>query len=307
MKTKLRRLFVFSLLLTLGLVDPASAFVEETTISKVARIAPSVFSNLGEPTRFGSFTGSQSPQQSGLVYSRPDLGISLLAINVTSSEMQQEGGISQQVLRSSEGIEYLSIPKNDGSVQVIGVIPSRKSGDKLQFNLELPANAKTRILPSGGVLFLDEQGKMLAGIAAPWAFDSRGQEVKTRFEISDGKLIQHVLHSRAKYAYPIVADPWIGIDLYQVPYVTKHPEGYRINVKPTLWGLTTVSSPTWFAHRAEVLTKLGRNASLWSSTIQEQFYCHIFGSPWSFPEYNMESWSPLVHYFQSLFLHRCNP
>ena len=32
-----------------------------------------------------------------------------------------------------------------------------------------------------------------------------------------------------------------------------------------------------------------------------------FGSPAGYPEYNMESWSPLVPWFQSLFLYRCNP
>ncbi|WP_229663196.1 DUF2599 domain-containing protein [Microbacterium album] len=80
-----------------------------------------------------------------------------------------------------------------------------------------------------------------------------------------------------------------------------------MNVTPRAWGQTWAGPATWFAHVDEVKSKLGSNSWRWTDTIQEQFYCHIAGLPASLPQYNLESWRPLVNWAQSLVQYRCNP
>lgn len=80
-----------------------------------------------------------------------------------------------------------------------------------------------------------------------------------------------------------------------------------MNVVPTAWGQIWAGPALWWAHRDEVVTKLGSNSWRWTSTIQEQFYCHIAGLPLSLPEYNLESWRPFVGWAVSLAQYQCNP
>jgi hypothetical protein len=284
-------------LLALSSSQPALAESESPTLKSIADVAPSALSD----------SVVQPLSNDGTLFNDARTGLRLSIDTVVANRLEIHGNQSHRVLRTQDGFNLVPLAKTDGSVQTIFVITKPTNPKSINFNLDFPKQSSVKILPSGEVLIVDAKGVMIGGISRPWAYDANGKPVKTQFEFSKGKLIQHVFHDSANFEYPIIADPWIGIDLYHDPYVTKHKQGYRINVKPTLWGLTTVSSPTWFAHRAEVLTKLGKNAPLWSDTIQEQFYCHIFGSPAGYPEYNMESWSPLVPWFQSLFLYRCNP
>ncbi len=72
-------------------------------------------------------------------------------------------------------------------------------------------------------------------------------------------------------------------------------------------GQTWAGPLIWWAHRDEVVSKLGSNAWRWTNTIQEQFYCHIAGLPFSLPTYNLESWRPFVGWAVSLAQYQCNP
>lgn len=145
--------------------------------------------------------------------------------------------------------------------------------------------------------------------AEPWAKDANSKAIPTRYVIDGTKLTQIIDHRADGIAYPVVADPWFGIDLYYSPYVSFVSQGYKINVTPTNWGtnINNTGIETWWAHRDEVKTKLGGNAWRWTNSIQEQFYCHIRGIPASLPEYNMESWRPTINWLESLTRYRCNP
>ena len=130
----------------------------------------------------------------------------------------------------------------------------------------------------------------------------------TRFEVAGTTLTQVIDHKGADFVYPIVADPWFGIDLYGQPWVTTYVgQTWKVNVVPTSWGLQYNSPAIWWAHRDEVVTKLGSNAWRWANTIQEQFYCHIGGGVFALPVYNLESWRPFVGWAVSLVQYRCNP
>ncbi|WP_180987252.1 DUF2599 domain-containing protein [Arthrobacter sp. AFG20] len=163
-------------------------------------------------------------------------------------------------------------------------------------------------LDSGNVEILSANGEFLAGVGAPWAKDATGKAIRTNYEVRGNSIVQVVDHGPGKnLAYPLVADPWFGIDLYNQPWVQFVSQGYKITVVPTSWGTTYRSIDTWWAHRDEIKTKLGSQSWRWTNSIQEQLYCHIYGWPASYPEYNLESWRPTINWAESLSRYQCNP
>lgn len=89
----------------------------------------------------------------------------------------------------------------------------------------------------GGVLASDAHGGFVAGVRPPWAKDSQGNDVATAYRIEGNTIVQTVAESDAR-VYPVVADPWLGIDL--IEKVTRvwdsAKKGYRYSVFPTWWG-----------------------------------------------------------------------
>jgi hypothetical protein len=51
-----------------------------------------------------------------------------------------------------------------------------------------------------------------ATLAAPWARDSNGREVETRYELDGTDILQVVDHRETAVAYPVVADPGVDLD-----------------------------------------------------------------------------------------------
>lgn len=205
------------------------------------------------------------------------------------------------------GSTTVPIVKADGSVQVTTVIADATAPTRYEYGFP---GATSLVQGERTVAILGASGEFLGGVAAPWAVDAAGAAVPTHFEIAGTTLVQVVDHQSGEFQYPIVADPWLGIDLYYTPNVSFPSGGYAINVVPTVWG-GAYSGPEevymWWAHRDEVVSKLGSSSWRWTTSIQEQFYCHIAGFPLGLPEYNMESWRPLVYWETSLVLYQCNP
>lgn len=208
-----------------------------------------------------------------------------------------------------DGSLTTTVAKTDGSLQIATTITNSAAPTSYEYGLTLPAGAKLELRSNGGVDVIGSDGKFLGGAAEPWAVDAAGTSLATHYEVEGQSITQVVEHAVAGVIYPVVADPWFGIDLYYSPYVSFVSQGYKINVTPTNWG-TNINNrgiETWWAHRDEVKTKLGGNAWRWTDSIQEQFYCHIRGVPASLPEYNMESWRPTINWAESLTRYRCNP
>lgn len=302
MKSKRFMGVVLSVAMSIGGFQAAMADSQIRSLEAIQSVAPEVFGNQAKQRR------STQALVPGALFHSNDRGITLEVANLKFEKSVPFGGSNYRVLSGMDLIDYVPVPKSDGSVQTAAVLKSADAGEELLFKLRTPAGARASILETGEVIIVDAAGKMLAGISAPWAIDASGQEVSTWFELANGGLIQHVDHQSGNFVYPIVADPWLGIDLYGFPYVTEvQGKGYKINVTPTVWGMGTKGISTWFAHRDEVVTKLGSRSWRWTDTIQEPFYCHIAGLPASLPEFNMESWSPLVNWAHSLVAYKCNP
>ncbi|MDQ4501307.1 DUF2599 domain-containing protein [Sinomonas sp. ASV322] len=204
-------------------------------------------------------------------------------------------------VRYDPGDDYFTtaIPKTDGSLQLVTTVENANAPQFFSYDLRLPSGSQISKSEKGGLVFTSPAGKYLGEVLPPWANDATGRPLETSYEVQGNRLIQRVLHSKSGAVYPVIADPWFGIDLYRTPWVSSASAGYKINVQPTLWGTQAASIATWWAHRDEVVSKLGGNAYLWTNSIQEQFYCHIAGLPLSIRgdgTYNMESWRPVMNW-----------
>ena len=65
--------------------------------------------------------------------------------------------------------------------------------------------AKTGI--DGGLSRLNNEGRSVGSIRAPWARDANGLDLPTTYEWSDGSLTQHIDLSDPRIAFPVIADP----------------------------------------------------------------------------------------------------
>lgn len=150
----------------------------------------------------------------------------------------------------------------------------------------------------GSIAAIGADGAFVAGAHKPWALDANGVPVSTHFVIDGTRLTQVVEHGEGN-AYPVVADPWLGAELYGGVATTSVPEGFIVTTRPTEWGALysgTQNIGMWWAHADEVKNKMG-NPSLWTESLQEQLYCHIAGWPVSAnPDYDLEGWKPYVRW-----------
>jgi hypothetical protein len=236
-----------------------------------------------------------------------DFGEVQVNVKMWAGEMLTRSiGSDQEVQFKGNKKRIVSVlPKDDGSVQLLVTMLDESAPVRHKFTLNSSGYDHLKVQEDGSVVALDDNGDFVFGIAAPWAKDANGQVIPTHFEANGQTLVQVVqLHeAESPVEFPIVADPWMGIDLYSSVYVTFVPSGYVVNATPSTWGKTWVGPATWGAHVSEVKSKAGR----WNASIENQLLCHLLGFPLSLPTYNLESWRPNVHYATSLVKYRCNP
>lgn len=310
--TSLATFVIASLAFSIGNAPSASA-TPNTFTNIISSISPGALGNLfAQPARARAFPDSIRPEIP--VHSSDPLKIQSMSgasLDVWLPESvpatsELVGNIPVSVFDTADEFALVPLPKNDGSLQILTVIESENAPERFEYRIEIPAFGSMEVVDDV-VVIRTASGKFAAGVSPAWAKDALGNAVPTHFTVDGNLLIQTIEHKGSSFDYPIVADPWLGQDLYYTPQVLTVTKGYQIAVKPRTWGTTWAGVSTWWAHRDEVVNKLGTKAWRWSGSIQEQFYCHIAGLPFSLPEYNMDSWRPLVNWSVSLTVYKCNP
>lgn len=206
-----------------------------------------------------------------------------------------EGTVSLGVTDAAESVLAEPILMEGGSALIAIVISEPVIDTAFRMSLVLPEGATASLAPDGSILIEKDNGAFVAGVATPWARDADGSEVPTSFELDGDSLVQHVdLSSVPDDAYPVVADPWAGHDLVSSAWVTSQGGSkYVINAVPTSWGEHYRGIATLESHLADLRADLGTNKSKVTSTIINQFYCHVVhGWLGGGATYNMESWRP---------------
>lgn len=299
--------------LVIAPVTTANAEDNETLDTLLARVAPEVRENLYDGSFAARGAETVTPATVPATGAEPitthgqDTDVSIWLPATAAVAEDSVGGEGVRLFDHGNGATSVPLVKDDGSVQILTLIDDATAPENYSYAVDVSAGASLTIDEDGAVHITSATGEFIGGVAPAWAVDANGALVPTTYQVDGTTLTQVVDHNGGQFAYPIVADPWLGQDLYYQPTVTYPSQGYKINVTPRAWGQQWAGPATWFAHVDEVKSKLGGNAWRWTNTIQEQFYCHIAGLPASLPQYNLESWRPLVTWSQSLVQYRCNP
>lgn len=182
----------------------------------------------------------------------------------------QDGTVIYQ--ESGEGgVDIAAQVIADGSIRVQTIISDRTSPHEFSYPLTLPAGTILELTDDGGVLASDAHGGFVAGVRPPWAKDSQGNDVATAYRIEGNTIVQTVAESDAR-VYPVVADPWLGIDL--IEKVTRvwdsAKKGYRYSVFPTWWGRVGASRLA----RGDAWSETKKKGVPQTSTLENQFLCH---------------------------------
>lgn len=189
---------------------------------------------------------------------------------------------------NGDGSYSVPIVKEGGSVQVATVITSSTAPTSYEYALTVPEGASVAIEEGGMVIVRNAQGGYVAGILPAWAKDADGFAIPTHFEVVESTVTQVIEHN-AETRYPVVADPWIGIDLFQATYYNRKGL-YRS--KNTTSGLMSpfaqagyynpLSTLTWgeimrTAGWSELATKrpIGITAGTLYPSIRQQYDCHV--------------------------------
>lgn len=131
------------------------------------------------------------------------------------------------------------VVKEEGSLQVTTVIASVSAPTEYVYHLSLPAG--TEIVAAGTTLLFVDGQKLVGGLTPAWAKDSAGRDVPTHYEVTGTTITQVVDHTDGEFAYPVVADPWIGIALFSRITVDSYNSQPRVNLDLSSWGWAVYS------------------------------------------------------------------
>lgn len=225
------------------------------------------------------------------------------------------------IVEYSQDDRYSSVPviREDGSVQAHTVIHSPSAPTEYTYSLDIPAGATVE-RAGESLLILDERGGMIGGVAPAWAKDANGDDVPTYYEI-DGTTLTQVVHHETTSSYPVVADPWMGINLFGHVYKDTYRNQPRVNANLSPWGWAVYSGAATginltrgqiILHTnglAEVLSRGQdiRDAFRGRKSMYQQYSCHALGALLA-GEWNLERSRPTltVPWTKDVLKHHCN-
>jgi hypothetical protein len=233
-----------------------------------------------------------------------------LRVGLPLAELEQSAVIAEDgTVTYQRGLAAtdVAVQAFDRGVRIQTVMSDASAPVELVYPVDLPAGGKILPAADGSLLVVDGAGAPLGGFGAPWAKDSDGQDVATRYEVRGDTVVQIVAHTDAPVHYPVVADPWLGIDLIANAHWGWRDGGWTLFVSPTGWarangGGYAVGVAGW----NELYSKY-KNAGLNTNLggMKDQFICH---QQFAFYKstYNLDEWRPDVSYAATVAA-GCNP
>ncbi len=265
---------------------------------------------IGVPTDAGA--GISLEGDAGLI----NLGLPY-ADDASAAEAAQPGIV---VYDNGNGSATVPVVREDGSIQVNTVIASPEAPTRYAYELDLPEG--TTIETAGGTLLFVNKGKLVAGLAPAWAQDAAGRDVPTRYEI-DGTTVTQVVDHNGRYAYPVVADPWLGFNLFGSIKVSSYQSKPKVDLDLSAWGWAVYSGAAQGGGLVGVAAGQAiLNSSGWSEawgkggtvrsaldkpSQRQQFECHALGALFA-GQWNLEKFRPnrTVHWSYGVGVHHCN-
>lgn len=305
MKRRFMAAVALTIALALGSATPALAAPSYSAGDRFERavraVAPEVFEGLAAP-RGPKGTAGHSALQVEIA------GVSVsLPVTGSATERLPSG---RMLYAAGHGSSMVPFQKRDGSIQVVFSIGGPGTPGTHSFKVD--AEGRFEILEAGHAMFYDNQGFRF-GVAPPWAKDANGRSVPTHFEANGSTLVQVVDHRNRGFQYPIVADPWLGQDLFSATWLGSANGDVTVNLRKSLWGnyVHTPNVSGW----AVMLTAGWEEAKAKQPTItskqslRQQYDCHVGGGYLTIAgDWNLERWRPdrYNEWFVNVGNHRCN-
>lgn len=216
------------------------------------------------------------------------------------------------------GISSTAVVKEDGSVQVVSTIAEGTTTQEIPYEFEAAGLSYIQESDDGALFLRAADGTLLGGVAPAWAKDANGVEVPTRYEVTGTQVVQVVEHTAGDFAYPIVADPFWGTNLFD--YV-RWINGVHV-MKPSGWnrairlgavnsahapniGLSIIMDDGWkeFANKSPARYNINHST-------RQQYYCHaVYGiDVLTNPTWDLEPYRPALprENWHEVFRHKCN-
>ncbi len=199
----------------------------------------------------------------------------------------------------------------DSGVQIATVLGSASSPRSFNYPVALPSGAHIEVLGNGGLVFVSADGNSLGGFSPPWATDANGKAVATTYQVQGNTVVQQV-QTEESTSYPVVADPYLWIDLISSASWSYHSGyGWTLAVIPTGWARANAGGYLIGTYDWNELYSKYRNYGLNTNLngMRDQLICHqqivALRAP-NKPSWNLDEWRPDVGYLQTVNA-SCNP
>lgn len=224
---------------------PAEALDAYAALVHVDAMSPadsefSVLEDLASATSIEEVTVPVSPDSPVVVES--DGGVIAVNLPFAETSLPAETAVAGvNVYVNAENFSTVPLVKDDASVQFTTVING--SDSPTAYTYDFPG--KTLTLESDGVVTVRAADGSLDGLIAPaWAKDRAGADVSTKYTVEGSLLTQTVEHG-PQTAYPVVADPYLGIaQIQSIGSAYRDRRGVTKVVTPTAWGRLNGNNPT---------------------------------------------------------------
>jgi hypothetical protein len=236
------------------------------------------------------------------VHSGVQIGLPANANRAVASQAH-DGTVAYSGDNSTTAVQALG-----SGVRILTVIESNSAPTEFVYAVGAPSG-RLSLQPDGGVWVLGADGSLLGGFMKPWAKDHNGADVPTRFDIRGNNLVQVVDHQSPSVVYPVVADPYMFIDLIDhATYVYHSGYGGTLQVFPTPWGRINYTIPVGAFAWDELSTKYPYYVQVNANGMRDQLICHwVIAAHWiNHPSYNLDYWRPDVGFAQTVNAN-CNP
>lgn len=197
-------------------------------------------------------------------------------------------------------------------VRLSTVLKDASAPTEYVYPVAVPPGGRIETDPvTGAVLVTNASNALVGGFAPAWAKDANGDAVPTHYEVRADAVVQVVDLSAGGYAFPVIADPFLGADLIDHATWVPYSDGWTLQVYPTGWarfnaGSHLVGSYAW----DELYTKY-QNHGLTKNLngMRDQLICHEEFVAVYKPgkeSWNLDEWRPDVGYPETVNT-GCNP